>query len=103
MISAKYPHVDYDAAGVAILAGTTTRIAEIVLDHLAYHWEANEIHEHYQHLHMGQIHSALAYYYDQEEERKRDLARGDEQIVESRSKPTKSEILQKLKCLGLLP
>jgi uncharacterized protein (DUF433 family) len=103
MISAKYPHISFDVAGVAIIAGTSVRVAEIVLDHLAHQWDAKQIAEHYQDLRLGQIHSALAYYYDHEEERKRDLARGDEQIVESRSKPTKSEILQKLKCLGLLP
>jgi len=103
MISAKYPHVDYDAAGVAVIAGTKTRVAEIVLDHLAHHWDAKQIHEHHQSLRMGEIHSALAYYYDHEEERQREAQQGRTQVKQAKTNPSRSEILQKLKCLGLLP
>lgn len=103
MISAKYPHVDYDAAGVAIIAGTNTRVAELVLDHLAHQWEAQQIAEHYPNLRMGQIHSALAYYYDHEEDRKREMEQGGLITEEAKPKPTHAEILHKLKCLGLLP
>lgn len=103
MITVKYPHVDYDADGVAIIAKTPTRVAEVVLDHLAHRWDAKEIHEHHPHLRMGQIHSALAYYYDHEEDLDRKLARSGERITEPREQPTRSDILKKLKCLGLLP
>lgn len=103
MISAKYPHVDYDVAGVAIISGTKTRVAEIVLDHLAHRWDAKQIHEHHQNLRMGEIHSALAYYYDHEEQRKQDPRQAGMEIKQATANPSRSEILKKLKCLGLLP
>lgn len=103
MISVKYPHVDYDAAGVAVIAGTTTRVAEIVLDHLAHQWDAKQIGEHHKSLRMGQIHSALAYYYDHEDERQREVQSGGNRIEEFNAKPNRAEIVKKLKCLGLLP
>lgn len=103
MISARYPHVEYDATGVAVIAGTKTRVAEIVLDHLAHHWDAKQIREHHQNLHMGEIHSALAYYYDHEEERQQDTQQAGTQVKQTTANPSRAEILKKLKCLGLLP
>lgn len=103
MIATKYPHVDYDAAGVAMIAGTSVRIAEIVLDHLAHQWDGKQIAEHYHNLRLGQIYSALAYYYDHEEDRKREMELGGVSTEDARADPTHAEILHKLKCLGLLP
>jgi uncharacterized protein (DUF433 family) len=63
-----YPHIDVSRAGVPYIAGTQTKVIEIVLDRLAYHWDADEIHRQHPHLSLAQIHSALAYYYDHQTE-----------------------------------
>lgn len=100
MVSTRFPRIDYDSSGVAIVAGTTTRVAEIVLDHLAYGWHARQLQRRFPRLSMGQIHAALAYYYDREEQRQQ--AAGAE-VEESEMNPDHGEIVEKLKCLGLLP
>lgn len=53
---------------MAMVAGTPTKVIEVVLDRLAYHWDADEIHRQHPHLSLSQIYGALAYYYDHQEE-----------------------------------
>lgn len=64
MATVAYAHIDFTPAGGPFISGTQTKVVEIVLDHLAYGWDAAEIHRQHPHLSLGQIHSALAYYYD---------------------------------------
>jgi hypothetical protein len=40
----------------------------VVMDHIAYGWDSQEIHRQHTCLTLGQIHSALAYYYDHKAE-----------------------------------
>ena len=64
MATVAYPHIELDARGVPYLAGTQTKVVEVALDRLAHHWDADEIQRQHPHLSLGQIYSALAYYYD---------------------------------------
>lgn len=58
-------HVAFDEAGRAVLAGSTTKVVEVVLDHLAHGWSPEEIFlQHDRVLSLAQIHAALAYYYE---------------------------------------
>ena len=43
-------------------------VTQVALDKIAQGWDADEIHAQYPYLSLGQIHSALAYYYDHQEE-----------------------------------
>ena len=71
--------------GVAIIEGTRTKVIEIALDRIAHHWDADEIHRQYPYLSLGQIHAALGYYYENQEE--------CDQLIESRRR--KAEELDK--------
>lgn len=56
--------IEVDAQGVAWLAGTKTKVVEIVLDKIAYGWSPEEIHFQHAHLSLAQIHGALTWYYE---------------------------------------
>jgi uncharacterized protein (DUF433 family) len=60
----RYEHIRLDEHQVPTIAGTTMKVVELVLDHLAYGWSAEELHFQHPALSMGQIYSALAYYWD---------------------------------------
>jgi uncharacterized protein (DUF433 family) len=62
-----YPHIDVRPDGVAYIAGTQLKLAEIVLWRMAHAWDAHEIHRQHPQLSLAQIHSALAYYYDHQD------------------------------------
>ena len=57
-------HIEIDARGIAWLAGTRTKVIEIVLDKLTHGWSPEEIHFQHPHLSLARIHCALAYYYE---------------------------------------
>ena len=71
----RYEHIILNDAQVPLIAGTTMKVIELVLDHLAYGWSSEELHFQHPHLTMGQIHSALAYYWDHKAELDQDIAR----------------------------
>ncbi len=63
-----YAHIAYDGQGVPYVAGTKTKVKQIVLDHIAHRWSAEDIQRNHPYLTLSQIHSALAYYYDHQRE-----------------------------------
>jgi uncharacterized protein (DUF433 family) len=66
MTTLAYPHIEIDPAGEPLISGTDTKVILIAIDRLAHHWDANEIQRQRPHLTLGQIYSALGYYYDHE-------------------------------------
>lgn len=68
MRATAYPHIEIDARGTAVIAGTPTRVIDIALDRLAYNWDAEEIQRQHPHLGLAQIYAALAFYHDNKAE-----------------------------------
>lgn len=97
-----YEHIAVDERGVPVLADTGTKVIEIVLDKLAYGWSAEEIHYQHPHLSLGQIHSALAYYWDHQDELDADIQRRLEHVERLRRSVRRTPIQDKLKAQGLL-
>ena len=60
-------HIEVDGSGTARIAGTRSRVINVVLDTINGMTPA-QIHEAYPHLSLAQIHAALAYYYDHKDE-----------------------------------
>ena len=58
------PHVHCDEQGRAWLDDTNVKVIEVVLDHLAYGWNAETIQENHPHLTLAQVYATLAWYYD---------------------------------------
>ncbi len=67
-IQTKYKHIDINQKGQPIIAGTKLKVLELVLDHKAYGWSPEELKFQHPYLTLGQIYSALAYYWDHWEE-----------------------------------
>ncbi len=90
-----YPHIAIEN-GVALIAGTRTKVIEVVLDRLAHHWDADEIHRQHPHLSLAQIYSALAYYHDHKAELDQDiecrLRRAGEIEAETRNAPLQAKL-----------
>jgi uncharacterized protein (DUF433 family) len=89
-------HIEIDNRGVAWVAETNTKVKEIVLDKLAYGWSPEEMHVQHPHLSMAQFHTALAYYYENQEnldeEMRRDLEEADQLRAQSESFALRSKL-----------
>ena len=66
------PHIRRDDRGAAWIDETNVKVIEVVLDRLAYGWSPEEIHFQHPDLSLAQIHAALAYYYDHQDEIRRE-------------------------------
>ena len=75
MSIAKYPYIELAEDGAPSIAGTPTKVVEIVLDRLAHNGDAGEIHRQHHHLSLAQIHAAPGYYYDHQPEIDEDIER----------------------------
>lgn len=95
-----YQHVVLNDAGVPHIAGTTMKVIELVLDQTAYGWSAEELRFQHPYLSLGQIHSALAYYWDHKEALDADIARRQELVAELRRTTPVSPLVARLKSQG---
>ena len=101
MIAVTYPHIEITSDGVPILSGTRIKVIEVVLDHLAHRWNADEIQRQHPHLSLGQIYSALAYYYDHQAEMDSAIEEQLREVTAIKKRIGESPLQGKLKALGL--
>ena len=100
MPTVAHNHVHLDKRGVAWVDDTTTKVVEVALDQIAHGWSAEEIHFQHSHLSLGQIHSALAYYYDHKAEFETEIHASLERVEQLRTEAGESPIRKKLRALG---
>jgi uncharacterized protein (DUF433 family) len=97
-----YEHIVVEEEGGAVVAGSGIKVAQLVSEAMAYGWSPEELHFQHPHVSMGQIHSALAYYWDHQEEInhqiENDLQYGDRM----RSAAGETPLVTRLKAKGLL-
>ena len=58
----RYEHIVLVSDGAALIAETTLKVSELVLEQQTLGWSPEELHFQHPYLSLGQIHSALAYY-----------------------------------------
>jgi uncharacterized protein (DUF433 family) len=103
MSTVDYAHISLDSASVPVLTGTQTKVVEVVLDHLAHGSDAEEIQRQFPTLTLGQIHSALGYYYDHQEEIDQDITRRLSKVGEIQARLANSPLARKLRVLKNQP
>jgi len=92
-------HIEIDEQGTAWIADSNTKVIEVVLDKLAYGWSPEEIHFQHPHLALAQIHAALAYYYDHQDELHADIDRRHQEVDDLAAEAASSSLQQKLRAL----
>ena len=90
------PHIYLDEEGRPWVDDTNVKVIEVVLDHLAYGWNAETIHENHPHLSLAQVYAALAWYYDHQVELDAEIEQQDERIRALRAVGGQSALQQRL-------
>jgi uncharacterized protein (DUF433 family) len=90
------PHISVDEQGRPWLDETNVKVIEVVLDHLAYGWNAETIQENHPHLSLAQVYAALAWYYDHQAEMDAEVARQEERVSALRDASTPSPLQQRV-------
>ncbi len=98
----KYQHIFLDERRVPVIAGTTMKVIELALAHLAYGWSPEELHFQFPHLTLGQIYSALAYYWDNQSALEKEIERRLETAESIRRGMGETPLIRRLKAKGLI-
>lgn len=95
--SPSYPHVELDREERPKLAGTTMKVVELVMAQKAHGWSPEELHFQHPHLSLGQIHGALAYYWDHQEELDAEIDRLSRFAQQAREEASSSPLAEKIR------
>ena len=93
-------HIVRDERGVAWIGQSNVKVIEVVLDHIAYGWSADAIHEQHSHLSLAQIHAALAFYYDHQAEFDTEIDKQAERLKALRAATGESSMQRRLRTLA---
>jgi uncharacterized protein (DUF433 family) len=102
VVETRYEHVVLDDSGVPLIAGTTTKVVELVVEKMAYGWSPEESHLQHPYLSLGQIYSAFAYYWDHADALNQDIQRRSEDVERIRGAEPASPLVARLKAQGLI-
>jgi hypothetical protein len=103
-VAIAYPHIVKTEGSPAYLERMPRiRVAQIVIDYLNYGWSADEICNQYPHLKPGEVHSALAYYFDHQAEIEKEIEDEIRLADEWRKNTPPSPFLLRMRAQGLLP
>ena len=64
LVTEPITHIQRDERGIAWVKGSNTKVIEVAMDHVAYGWDAEEIHAAHPNLSVAAIHAALSHYHD---------------------------------------
>ena len=98
----RYEHISLDETQTPMVAGTTLKVVELVLEQTAYGWSPEELHFQHPYLTLGQIHSALAYYWDHQAELDGDIERRLQAVKQLQQRARPAPLLARLKAQGAI-
>jgi uncharacterized protein (DUF433 family) len=98
-----YPHIEKIAGESARLKRVPrVRVAQIVMDHLAHGWSAEEMCRQHPYLKLAEAHAAMGYYYDHQEEIDNEIRAEVEQAEQARTAAARSPFFVRLRARGVL-
>ena len=101
-VKTNYEHVVVDEDGVATIDDTRMKVSHLVSEKHAYGWSPEELHFQHPHLSLGQIHSALAYYWDHKEAIDSEIEEALELEDSLRAKRDETDLEKRLREKGLV-
>ena len=102
LVETQYKHIILNEMNVPLIAGTTMKVVELILEKVAYGWSPEELHFQHPYLSLGQIYSALAYYWDHQQALDQDIERRLEFVDQVQRMMGPSPLVARLKAKGLI-
>ncbi|MFH7241212.1 MAG: DUF433 domain-containing protein [Spirulina sp.] len=103
MLALSYPHIEkLDNQPARLQRLPRIRVAQIVMDYLAYGWSVEEICRQHLYLKPAEAHAAMGYYFDHQEEIDREITQEWDQVQTSITQVARSPFYTRMKAKGLL-
>ena len=97
LTATRYEHIVLDERGVPRIAGTQLRAIDLVEAKHANGWTPEQLHEQHPELTLGQIYSALAYYWDHQEELDAAIATRRQALEQLKRQTRPSRLVERLR------
>jgi len=91
------PHLMRDSTGTLWIDDSGYRVLDLAAEHLAHGWNAEILQENHPDLSLAQIHAALAWFYDHEEEMRQELHRRETSAAKLLSEIGESPLQSRLR------
>jgi uncharacterized protein (DUF433 family) len=95
----RYEHIVLDESGVPLIEGTTMKVVELVLNYLSTGASPEELKLQHPYLTLGQVYSALAYYWDHKDYFDQEIRDQLRFVDELRRNTPKSPFVARLKAM----
>ncbi|HXF61620.1 MAG TPA: DUF433 domain-containing protein [Caldilineaceae bacterium] len=92
-----YAHIVLDAKGRPVIEGTRMKVSHLVTEHLSWGWSPEELYFQHPHLTLGQVYSALAYYWDHKEQVEAEIEQDLQEVEKLREANAATSALAKLR------
>jgi uncharacterized protein (DUF433 family) len=98
-----YPHVEKPEGQPARLQRIPrVRVAQIVMDYLAYGWSVEEMCRQHRYLTLAEAHAAMGYYFDHQDEIDQEIRDEWRQSEQAKSQEARSPFFIRMRAQGLL-
>jgi Protein of unknown function (DUF433) len=98
-----YPHIQKLGNDVARLERVPrVRVAQIVMDYMAHGWSPDEMCRQHPYLRPAEVHAAMSYYFDHQDEIEQEIRSEWEQIGQDQSTSPRSPFFLRMRSQGLL-
>ncbi len=97
LTTTRYEHIVLDERGVPRIAGTRLRAIDLVEAKQANGWTPEQLHEQHPELTLGQIYSALAYYWDHQAELDAAIADRRQELAHLQRQTQPSRLVERLR------
>jgi len=103
MLALSYPHIEKsDNQPARLQRLPRIRVAQIVMDYLAYGWSVEEICRQHLYLTPAEAHAAMGYYFDHQKEIDQEIKEEWDQVQGSTSLSARSPFYIRMKAQGVL-
>jgi uncharacterized protein (DUF433 family) len=103
VLKVAYPHIEkLDGRAPCLQRLPRIRVAQIVMDYLAYGWSADEMRRQHAYLLPAEVHAALGYYFDHQQEIDAEIQEELSTADESRRHSSQSPFAARLRAQGKL-
>src|SRR5436190_9734795 len=100
---ATYPHiVKQDGEPARLQRVPRIRVAQIVMDYLAYGWSPDEMCRQHPYFRPAEVHAAMSYYFDHQEEIESEIRAELEQVRHEQDAASRSPFFVRMRLQGLL-
>lgn len=100
MSATAWPFIEINERGRPTIPSKRLKVLMLVREHVAYEWDAEQLHLQYPHLSLQEIHAALGYYYEHREDCDRMIQEDDERVEVLKSQFVNMALQERLRLLA---